>query len=649
LHPPQTASTTSSNPLSITRTELALILAITAAGFAARFANLEDVAVEHFDEGVYASNLFFPDDGFAYPDRHLYAPPLVPAMIEWSMILFGENPTRPLLPSVILGSLTVPLIWLVTRRWFGSAAAVAAASLLALNDFHITMSRSALTDVPMVFFLLLAVWLIHEGVSQSRLGVAALGGLATGLAWSTKYNGWLPLAVALSGSAGGLIAQRIFIRRAEHELTKPSSGKVTRSVSEGAPASTRDVLFALAVPIIVAAVTWYPVWSDLPNGYSEVSANHSRYVGGLANWLPSLTQHEATQRHYAGIATWLSGLLAAVSATLVLRATPNSSPPPSGERVPEVRERGRSNSASVADSSTWNGEVPAITMFVAATLAGAIVLSPLVVLLAWSLVSFVTLIGRAFRAARTATPSDQARARAHWLALWFGLAWLCGLLLATPVYRPYPRLILPLQCVAMIGTAAAVVMLLTGQVLNAASDGEEGAASKGNARFAWLVAVMLLCAWRAFSIGTPGWQTRTELAEISADATKAATADCQGEPSEVEGYDFVVYVYGEPGLLHHVPASNERAFVKAVMDLSFTKPGYDHARIPAFVLAGPHALASLEFQKQVAEAGDALEEIGVYGYRPSDLVLLDDVPPAKLEEKRAQLVRLYRVHFRSAQ
>lgn len=631
-----------SNLLSITRQELVLILAISAAGFTARFANLSRVAVEHFDEGVYASNLFFPDEGFAYPDRHLYAPPLLPSLIEWSMILFGESRTTPLLPGIILGSLTVPLLWLVTRCWFGGAAAVAAASLLALSDFHITMSRSALTDVPMVFFLLLAVWLIHEGVSQSRLGIAALGGLASGLAWSTKYNGWLPLAVALSGTAGAFLAHRLFARsKADAD---PPGKKKTRGVSEDAPPSTRDCIFALAVSVIVAAVTWYPVWSDLPNGYSEVSSNHSRYVGGFADWLPSAIRHEAIQRHYAGIVTWLSGLLAAVSAALVLRAersTWNSGDESSNRNPARFLVSGSRDS-----SSTWNGEVPLPTILMATTLAGAIVLSPLVVLLAWSLVSFVTLIARSLRNAATKAEPDQIGAFDFRLTLWFGLAWLSGLLLATPIYRPYPRLVLPLQCAATIGTALAIVMLLSGQVLNANSSDAARGSKAARARFVWLVPVVLLCAWRAFQTGTPAWPIRTELAEIAASATEAASADCQGEPSEVEGFDFVVYVFGEPGLLHHVPATNSRAFVKAVMDLSFTKPGYDHAKIPAFVLAGPHALGSLEFQMQVAEAGEGLEVIGVYPYRPSDFVLLDDVPPAKLEARRAQLVRLYRVHFR---
>lgn len=625
--------------LNITRTELGLILAITVAGFAARFANLSDVAVEHFDEGVYASNLWFPSHDYAYPDRHLYAPPLVPSLIEWSMI-FSSGRTTPLLPGVILGSLTVPLLWWVTRRWFGSAAAVAAASLLALNDFHITMSRSALTDVPMVFFLLLSVWLIHEAVAQAHLLGAALGGLATGLAWATKYNGWLSLVIAVSGTAGALLALRL-LQRGNADSKEASSKKSKPSSKDDSMPSVRDALIVLSVAVLVAGGIWSLVLSDLPNGYSEVSANHSRYVGGLAEWVPSTIQHEAIARHYAGLATWLSGLLAALSSALVLRAersTWNSDAARDSATSMPILVTGSGDS-----SSTWNGDVPPITMAAVAILAGAIVLSPLIVLLVWSMVSFVTLIARAIRQG-SAWKTDSTRA--YWLALWFSLAWLCGLLLATPVYRPYPRLILPLQCVMTIGTGAAIVMLLSGRFLNSKDEASNESSSRGALRFAWLIPVALLCAWRGFQTGGPGWQRRTELADIAAQSTEAAAADCQREASEIDGFDFVIYVYGEPGLLHHIPPSNNRALVKPVMDLSFTRPGYDHAKLPAFVLAGPHALDSLEFQKQAAEAGEALEEIEVFPYRPSDFVLLDDVPPSMLEAKRAQLVRLYRVHFR---
>ena len=60
-------------------------------GLGLRALRPDAIAIEHFDEGVYASNLYCGhlDPPFAYPMRHLYAPPLFPALLEWAQILAG--------------------------------------------------------------------------------------------------------------------------------------------------------------------------------------------------------------------------------------------------------------------------------------------------------------------------------------------------------------------------------------------------------------------------------------------------------------------------------------------------------------------------------------------------------------------------------
>ena len=74
----------------ISRRELLFVVLISLLGLALRFWDLSAIAVEHFDEGVYASNLWFTaEEGYRYPDRHLYAPPLLPSLIEWSLLIFG--------------------------------------------------------------------------------------------------------------------------------------------------------------------------------------------------------------------------------------------------------------------------------------------------------------------------------------------------------------------------------------------------------------------------------------------------------------------------------------------------------------------------------------------------------------------------------
>ena len=145
--------------------------AIVLTGVLLRSAYPSRMAVEHFDEGVYASNLWFgADDGFRYPNRHLYAPPLLPALTEWSMILLGPSHVGCMLVSLLAGGLTIGLIWWVAGEWFGEEAALAAATLAGLSDFHILYSRTVLTDVLLCFWLLLAVYLTGETYRRGRGG-----------------------------------------------------------------------------------------------------------------------------------------------------------------------------------------------------------------------------------------------------------------------------------------------------------------------------------------------------------------------------------------------------------------------------------------------------------------------------------------------
>src|SRR5688572_28162902 len=78
-------------PQNSRRHDWVLLVAILTASIVLRIAHWSLTTVEHFDEGVYASNLWFGEDNdFQYPQRHLYAPPFLPWLIEWSIILSGQ-------------------------------------------------------------------------------------------------------------------------------------------------------------------------------------------------------------------------------------------------------------------------------------------------------------------------------------------------------------------------------------------------------------------------------------------------------------------------------------------------------------------------------------------------------------------------------
>ncbi len=283
-----TPSDSESSNSALTRNELLAALVLFLIGIAVRVAFPSAMAVEHFDEGVYASNLWCPDSGFQYPDRHLYAPSLLPALIEWSLMLFGPTRWAPMVPSLVFGSLTVPLIWWVARNWFGPAAGLSTAALAALSDYHILFSRSALTDVTLGFWLLLAVYFFEQAFHTLNPARAVIAGVVTGLAWWTKYNGWLPLAISLSG----LLAWSLFASREERQLGR------------------RLILWGLAAATALAV--WSPFWWSLPQGYSQVATNHRQYVVGFAGWWEGFVRHHNSQlfsvRGATGV-SWIAVIL----------------------------------------------------------------------------------------------------------------------------------------------------------------------------------------------------------------------------------------------------------------------------------------------------------------------------------------------------
>src|SRR3954468_16638490 len=99
----------------LSRRECFLIVLLIAVGIAMRLVALSHSAIEHFDEGVYASNVYFGPPDYAYPMQRFYAPPLLPALIETTMTagaLVGIPPNlAALLPSFIAGSVTIAAIW----------------------------------------------------------------------------------------------------------------------------------------------------------------------------------------------------------------------------------------------------------------------------------------------------------------------------------------------------------------------------------------------------------------------------------------------------------------------------------------------------------------------------------------------------------
>ena len=97
-----------------------------------------------------------------------------------------------LIPRMIAVVLSVAAVWWVyriCRRTFDSTIGLIAALFLALAFLPVREAHFGLADAPMAALVLLAVLAILRWWEAGSISRAALAGIATGLAASTKYNG----------------------------------------------------------------------------------------------------------------------------------------------------------------------------------------------------------------------------------------------------------------------------------------------------------------------------------------------------------------------------------------------------------------------------------------------------------------------------
>lgn len=112
-------------------------------------------------------------------------PPVGKWMIALGIRLIGDNPSGWRFASALIGTLSIAILYLLARRLFESEfLALVAATLMAIDGLHVVMSRTALLDIFLMFFLLSAfLALLHE----RHLISAIFLGLALGTKWSAIY------------------------------------------------------------------------------------------------------------------------------------------------------------------------------------------------------------------------------------------------------------------------------------------------------------------------------------------------------------------------------------------------------------------------------------------------------------------------------
>lgn len=122
--------------------------------------------------------------------------------ISWSLWLVGDGVAGLRLPAALVGTLTVPALYLFTRRLWGRRLALLSAGFLATYDYHVHYSRLGANNVWDPLFVLLALWALDRGLTgsdaASRTRSFILAGLVMGLS-TYYYTGarLLPLLVII--------------------------------------------------------------------------------------------------------------------------------------------------------------------------------------------------------------------------------------------------------------------------------------------------------------------------------------------------------------------------------------------------------------------------------------------------------------------
>ena len=101
--------------------------------------------------------------------------------------------------SVLFGTATVLLVFLVARRLYGAAAGLMAAGLLAVLPLHISHSRLAVPDIAMTFFVTASFYYVSRTLETRRDNDYWLAAVMVGLAVSNKLNGGIAYLTLVFG------------------------------------------------------------------------------------------------------------------------------------------------------------------------------------------------------------------------------------------------------------------------------------------------------------------------------------------------------------------------------------------------------------------------------------------------------------------
>ena len=197
-----------------------LVIVLMAVSFGVHMVNIDSIgdANSYYTAAVEAmlkswSNFFFvaaEPGGSVTVDK----PPLglwIEAVFAYFLGVSGFSVS---LPNILAGVLSIPLLYVMVKKYAGELAGLLAAFVMAFTPVFVATNRNNTMDGMLVFFLLMAAWAFIKATEDGKLRWLLLGGFIVGLGFNIKMmQAFLPLpafyALYFFGSKEGWIRKTI--------------------------------------------------------------------------------------------------------------------------------------------------------------------------------------------------------------------------------------------------------------------------------------------------------------------------------------------------------------------------------------------------------------------------------------------------------
>jgi 4-amino-4-deoxy-L-arabinose transferase-like glycosyltransferase len=152
--------------------EVAIVVAMTVLAFLLRATALDSVPYtlggDEAWHGLLARQVLNGQLRNPFTMGYMSMPTLFYWPLSWSLWLVGNTMVGLRFPAVLVGTATVPLLYLFARDVWGRRVALLGALFLATYDYHIHYSRLGANNIWDPLFVLLALWALDRGLVGNR-------------------------------------------------------------------------------------------------------------------------------------------------------------------------------------------------------------------------------------------------------------------------------------------------------------------------------------------------------------------------------------------------------------------------------------------------------------------------------------------------